>query len=92
MNGVPPVDEINAMDFNGTDMEFIEQQRTKSIEGDPSTVKTKIERLAEQYETDDVVVLTITHDYAERQRSYELLAQAFDLKGEGRVEVAKAER
>lgn len=90
MKGVPPVDEIKAMDFNGSDMQFIEQQRTKSIEGDPSTVKTKIESLAEQYETDDVIVLTITHDYAERQRSYELLAQTFDLKGEGRVEMARS--
>ena len=64
----------------------IEQQRAKSVEGDPETVKAKIESLAEQYETDDVIVLTITHDYAERQRSYELLAEVFELKGEGRVE------
>ena len=90
MKGVPSVDEIKAMDFAGSDLEFIEQQRAKSIEGDPATVKAKIEELAEQYETDDVIVLTITHDYAERQRSYELLAQAFELKGEGRVEIAKA--
>ena len=51
-------------------------------------VKAKIESLAEQYETDEVIVLTITHDYAERQRSYQLLAETFDLKGEGRVENA----
>ena len=89
MKGVPSVDEIKAMDFDGSDLEFIEQQRTKSIEGDPATVKAKIENLAEQYETDDVIVLTITHDYAERQRSYDLLAQAFNLTGEGRVESAK---
>jgi luciferase family oxidoreductase group 1 len=88
MKGVPSVDEIKAMNFSGADEEFIEQQRAKSIEGDSETVKTKIESLAEQYETDDVIVLTITHDYTERQRSYELLAETFDLKGEGRVEDA----
>ena len=86
MEGVPSVDEIKAMNFSGADEEFIEQQRAKSIEGDPETVKAKIESLAEQYETDDVIVLTITHDYAERQRSYELLAKEFELSGEGRVE------
>ena len=86
MEGVPSVDEIKAMNFSGADEEFIEQQRAKSIEGDPGTVKAKIESLAEQYETDDVIVLTITHDYAERQRSYELLAKEFELSGEGRVE------
>ena len=86
MKGVPSVDEIKALNFSGADEEFIEEQRAKSLEGDPETVKAKIESLAEQYETDDVIVLTITHDYAERQRSYELLAEAFELKGEGRVE------
>ena len=86
MEGGPSVDEIKAMNFSGADEEFIEQQRAKSIEGDPETVKAKIESLAEQYETDDVIVLTITHDYAERQRSYELLAKEFELSGEGRVE------
>ena len=86
MKGVPSVDEIKAMDLSGSDLEFIELQRMKSIEGDPETVKTKIEALAEQYETDDVIVLTITHDYAERQRSYQLLANTFQLSGEGRTE------
>ncbi len=86
MKGVPSVDQITAMDFTGADAEFIEQQRAKSVEGDPYTVKAMIENLAEQYETDDVIVLTITPDYAERQRSYELLAESFALSGEGRVE------
>ena len=91
MKGVPSVDDIKSMSLSTSDEEFIEQQRTKSVEGDPDTVKAKIESLAEQYETDDVIVLTITHDYAERQRSYELLAQVFDLNGEGRVESATDE-
>ncbi|MDA1280929.1 MAG: LLM class flavin-dependent oxidoreductase [Chloroflexi bacterium] len=84
--GVPSVDEIKAMSFSASDEEFIASQRVKSIEGDPPTVKAKIESLAEEYETDDVIVLTITHDYLERQRSYELLAREFNLSGEGRSE------
>jgi luciferase family oxidoreductase group 1 len=93
MKGVPSVEEIKAMSFSGADEGFIEQQRAKSVEGDPETVKGLIEDLAEQYETDDVIVLTITHDYAERQRSYELLAEEFGLNGEGRVDnsILKAE-
>ena len=70
MKGVPSVDEIKALNFSEADEDFIEQQRAKSIEDDPDMVKAKIESLAEQYETDEVIVLTITHDYAERQRSY----------------------
>lgn len=86
MKGVPSVDEIMALDLDSSDKEFIEIQRMNSIEGDVATVKSKIEDIAEQYETDEVIILTITHDYAERLRSYELLADAFGLKGEGRVE------
>ena len=86
MVGVPSVEEIKAMTFSASDEEFIEAQRSKSIEGDPPTVKAKIEALAEEYETDDVIVLTITHDYTERERSYELLSKEFELKGEGRDE------
>lgn len=86
MKGIPSVEAIKAMSFSGADEGFIEQQRAKSIEGDPETVKGLIENLAERYETDDVIVLTITHDYAERQRSYELLAEVFGLNGEGRVD------
>ena len=86
MKGVPSVEDIQSMSLTEADEEFIEQQRAKSVEGNPETVKAKIEDLAAQYETDDVIVLTITHDYAERQRSYELLAEVFELSGEGRVE------
>ena len=76
------------MIFSGADEYFFDHLRAKSVEGDPETVKAKFVILASQYETDDVIVLTITHNYAERQRSYQLLAETFDLKGEGRVENA----
>lgn len=35
--------------------------------------------LAAEYETDEVLVVTTTHDYADRLRSYELLAEAVGL-------------
>jgi hypothetical protein len=37
-------------------------------------------RLAEEFSADEIMILTITGDYATRRRSYELIAQAFDLK------------
>ena len=38
-----------------------------------------IETIAQQYGADEVIVVTITFDHAARRRSYELLAEAFDL-------------
>jgi hypothetical protein len=42
-------------------------------------VRAAIETLAAEYGADEVVIVTITHDHAARRRSYELVAEAFDL-------------
>ena len=42
-------------------------------------VKARLLELQEQFQADEVMVITITGDYASRLRSYELLAQAFAL-------------
>jgi alkanesulfonate monooxygenase SsuD/methylene tetrahydromethanopterin reductase-like flavin-dependent oxidoreductase (luciferase family) len=44
-------------------------------------VRAQIEQLAADYRADEVIAVTITHDHAARRRSYELLAEAFDLPG-----------
>ncbi|MBT2558237.1 LLM class flavin-dependent oxidoreductase [Hymenobacter sp. ISL-91] len=49
------------------------------ISGTPDKVKAEIEALAASYSVNEVVAVTITHDYDDRLRSYELLADAFDL-------------
>ena len=35
------------------------------------------------HDADELIVLTITHDFAARLRSYELVAEAFGLKSSG---------
>jgi len=47
--------------------------------GDPPTVRGELERIADEYSAQELIVVTITHDHAMRRRSYELLAGAFDL-------------
>jgi luciferase family oxidoreductase group 1 len=51
----------------------------RTIVGAPDKVRAQVEQLADDYGADEVVVVTITHDHDARRRSYELLAQAFDL-------------
>ena len=48
--------------------------------GSPATVRMALADLARAYGTDELVVLTVTHDHAARRRSYELLADAFALR------------
>jgi luciferase family oxidoreductase group 1 len=51
----------------------------RTIVGAPDKVRAQVEQLAADYGADEVIVVTITHDHAARRRSYELLADAFDL-------------
>jgi luciferase family oxidoreductase group 1 len=54
------------------------------IVGSPATVRRGIEALVQQYEADECMLVTITHDHAARRRSYELVAEEFGLRWEAR--------
>ena len=47
-----------------------------TVIGTPEGVKARLQELKEQFQADEVMVITITGDYASRLRSYELLAEA----------------
>ena len=51
----------------------------RRIVGSPETVRAGIEAAAHEYGADEVIVVTITHSHEARKRSYELIAEAFDL-------------
>ena len=43
-------------------------------------MKERLEELAETYQTPDLSIVTICYNFADRVRSYELVAQACGLK------------
>jgi luciferase family oxidoreductase group 1 len=53
----------------------------RAIVGSPQTVRAGLEAVAEEYGTDELMILTITHDHEARRRSYELIAAEFGLAG-----------
>ncbi len=53
--------------------------RALRIHGGPERVARKLDRLAQLYATDELLIVTITHDEAARRHSYELLADIADL-------------
>jgi len=59
--------------------QIIAQGRERTIAGTPEQVRARLMALAEGYGVDELVVVTITYDFAARKRSYALLAEAFDL-------------
>ena len=51
------------------------------MDGNPQQVREKLETLAETYQTEDLSIVTICHAYADRRRSYELVAEVCGLGG-----------
>ena len=51
------------------------------VVGTPESVRRRLSEMAEDLGLDEIMVVTIVHDHAARVRSYELLAEAFDLRG-----------
>jgi luciferase family oxidoreductase group 1 len=76
---VPSRAEALAYPYTPYDREEIRYNRRRLTLGSPRAVRERIETLAAAHEADEAMVLTITPDYASRERSYALLADAFAL-------------
>jgi luciferase family oxidoreductase group 1 len=78
---IPPVEK--ALIFLEQEADAVEAipHRRRTIVGSPATVREGIEKVARDYEAEEVMVVTITYDHAVRRRSYELIAQTFGMKG-----------
>jgi luciferase family oxidoreductase group 1 len=58
--------------------------RYMQVVGDPRTVRARLEELAEHTATDEVMVTTNIYAHAERLRSYERLAEVFEIATPGK--------
>jgi luciferase family oxidoreductase group 1 len=78
---VPAPSFEDAFYYNYSEQEqtFVHEHQLMQIVGDPIHVKTQLTELAHTYNIDELVVLTICPDFQARLRSYELLAEMFDL-------------
>jgi len=74
---VPTPEEAARHRYSDEERRYVMGQRARAIIGGPEKAKKEFNRLAENYQADEVMALTITGDYASRRRSYELLIGAF---------------
>jgi luciferase family oxidoreductase group 1 len=76
---VPPIDKaLRFLADNGPNADSVTRPR-RAIIGSPETVRRGIEAVAADYGAEEVMIVTICFDHADRRRSYELIAQAFSL-------------
>jgi luciferase family oxidoreductase group 1 len=76
---VATTEEALAYPYSEQDREIIRRERSRAVIGSPDRVKARLLEIQTAFGADELMVITITGDYASRLRSYELLAEAFEL-------------
>ena len=61
---------------------YMDEFKKNALVGSVQSVKKKLLELANHLEIDELVIITWTHDHAVQRRSYELLAEAFNLQNQ----------
>lgn len=77
--GIPSPEQAMAFAYTEPELDYIAHLRRTSIYGRAAECRDRLDALGHEFGTDEFVVVTITHDFAARCRSYELLAAEFGL-------------
>ncbi len=74
--GTPSPEKAAAYSYGKFELLHVEENRKRMIVGGPDTVRMKLEKLAEECGTDEIMAVTILFDFEKKKRSFQLLAQA----------------
>ncbi len=77
--GTPSVDKALNYTYTPYDRFRIEENRKRVVVGNPSQVKEQIMQICEDYNTQEVMIASIFHDFEDKIKSFRLIAEAFDL-------------
>jgi luciferase family oxidoreductase group 1 len=75
----PTREEVRSYRFTAEDQVHLVQNRGRVVSGTPEQVHQQLTQVAAEYGVDEVTAVTITADFDDRLRSYELLAEVFGL-------------
>ena len=81
---LPSPEEAMAYPYTPAERHLADAYRYMQVVGDPRTVRARLEELAEHTATDEVMVTTNIYAHAERLRSYERLAEVFEIATPGK--------
>jgi alkanesulfonate monooxygenase SsuD/methylene tetrahydromethanopterin reductase-like flavin-dependent oxidoreductase (luciferase family) len=77
----PTPEEAARHEWTADDRELVRDRIETQLVGSPRTVADKLEQLRDATGAHELAITTITHDHADRVRSYELLAAEWDRRG-----------
>ncbi|NOT73909.1 MAG: LLM class flavin-dependent oxidoreductase [Cyclobacteriaceae bacterium] len=76
----PSYESIKSYSYSMDEMMRVKQNRRRMITGTREIVKEKISQLAKTLDVEEVMIATFADTQEERLQSYEIIADAFDLK------------
>jgi luciferase family oxidoreductase group 1 len=75
----PSAEEVRNHRFSVEDQSHLTFNRNRVVSGTPEQVHAQFAQMAADYGVDEITAVTITADFQDRLRSYELLAEVFEL-------------
>jgi luciferase family oxidoreductase group 1 len=79
-NGIPSLETALNYSYTLFDECRIRENRKRMIVGGKEKVKERILELGQEYQTDEIMIVSLIHDFEAKLRSYRLLAEAFGLE------------
>jgi alkanesulfonate monooxygenase SsuD/methylene tetrahydromethanopterin reductase-like flavin-dependent oxidoreductase (luciferase family) len=76
---IPSVEQGIHRTYGERELAVIAHEKARSIIGTPERVTAQMHALQEQFQADELIVISVAGSYAARTRSYQLLAEAFEL-------------
>ena len=73
----PTLAEAQSYRYDPRERAYATEQRARLVHGDPAEVRDKLLALRDDFDADELLVLTITGDAATRRQSYRLVAEVF---------------
>jgi luciferase family oxidoreductase group 1 len=73
-------EEAASVQLSADEESFLAQRAKHAAVGTPEQVRDKLFELADSFGADELMTVTITYDFEARKKSYQLLADAFQLK------------
>ena len=78
--GIMSPERAASIELSPQEEAFIAARQQFAAIGTPEQVREKLLLLAQAFNADELMAVTITYNFAERKRSYQLLAETFDLR------------
>ena len=76
-SGIVSPEEAAQYEVSEEELRFLEHSGMRATTGDPESVATELDELAEAYRPDQMGIVTICYDFKARLHSYELLARHY---------------